>query len=214
MAEKRKQPSDEEIVTVKEHLLYELQMLLGTAKILVTIDPSNENDFQTVVIYNALLESFSMHARVLLDFLYNDKPHKDDVVASDFFDPDCWFLKRPQKSPLLEKLHKNVNKRVAHLTYYRLKVKSKEVWEFTKIANEIAVIFGSFRDLVYEGSVSSPFYEFLEGIVPAHSFFPKDSSDKQEDDSSFQQGGVSLMPYPGITQKDFEQFWLEVFKDI
>lgn len=51
---------------------------------------------------NALLESFVIHVRGVMDFLYNDTPQPDDVVAQDFFaSNDAWVKIRPKLSELL-----------------------------------------------------------------------------------------------------------------
>jgi hypothetical protein len=48
--------------------------------------------------FNLTLESFVIHARALLQFLYAETPRPDDVIAEDFFeDPSAW----PARSELL-----------------------------------------------------------------------------------------------------------------
>jgi hypothetical protein len=210
----RKRQPDEILLKASEHLLYELQMLFGTARLLARLEIAGESDFQDVVVYNALLESFTIHGRALLDFLYNDNPYKDDIIASDFFDPGYWLLKRPAKSPLLKTFHNDVHKRVAHLSYHRLSVKPDEVWDYMNIANEIGLVLGRFRDTTSPHGLSQTFCEFLEGVAPSYKFFPTAKSSVREEDDKFYRGGVSLMPYPGITQEDFEKFWSEVLKDL
>jgi hypothetical protein len=189
---------NEELVAISQHLLYELQMLIGTARILEAMDSLEKSDFETRVTYNALLESFCMHARVLLSFLYDDNPKKDDVVAGHFFDPGYWFLKRPQMALVLEKLRTKISKRVAHLTYYRTMTGSEEAWEYAKIADEVVLLFGRFRDLAPVGTLSSAFCEFLEEIIPSHSLFPRADSHSEEAAGPYQ-GGVSVLPDPGRT---------------
>jgi hypothetical protein len=47
---------------------------------------------------NALLESYILHARMLLDFLYAERPKEDYVIAEDFFeDLIKWHNTKPQK---------------------------------------------------------------------------------------------------------------------
>jgi hypothetical protein len=214
MATKRKQRTNNELLAASEHLLYELQMLFGTAKLLASMDSSRNEDVETRITYNALLESFAIHVRALLDFLYNDGPLKDDIVASDYFDSGYWFLKRPNKPSLLEKVHKNIiNKLVAHLTYFRLNVGREEAWEYGKIANEIAVVFARFRDLVYKGHVSPAFYEFMETLIPSHSFFPGARDSEEQIEGNYYQGGVSVMPDPSTSQQQIAELWSRIWKD-
>src|SRR5688572_13729148 len=70
------------------------------------------------VLKNALLESFTIHIRALLAFLYDDQPHRNDVIADDFVSD--WSSQRPPMPKALEKAHRRVGKEIAHLTYDRL----------------------------------------------------------------------------------------------
>jgi len=167
MAKKRKQRSDEELVAVSEHLLYEIQMLFGTAQALSTVGPSNGKDSRIWATRNALLESFTIHARILLYFLYSAKPRPSDVIAEDFFDNgSTWLQKRPAKSQLLTTIHSRVGKEVAHLTYVRLDVTSEDKqWEFVNIANEIGGVLEKFLRLVPDARVSDAFRRFISQTV-------------------------------------------------
>ena len=95
---------------------------------------------------NALLESFVVHVRGVMDFLYNDNPQNDDVVAQDFFaSPDAWASIRPELSELLRKAKKRVGKEIAHLTYARLEVTpDTKPWPFVSIANEVSSVMQVF----------------------------------------------------------------------
>jgi hypothetical protein len=98
---------------------------------------------------NALLESFTIHTRVLLDFLYAEKLQTDDVVAEDFFsEPSLWLSVRPVKSDCLASVHKRVGKEIAHLTYARLDVTPEaKPWLYAPIANEVNAAFSVFLSL-------------------------------------------------------------------
>jgi hypothetical protein len=99
------------------------------------------------IINNALLESFAVHARVLLDFLYTDSPrYDDDVVASDFFTkPEEWGDIRPEKSEKLDNIHHRVGKEVAHLTYTRqLLTEEMKQWNPAELGDEILEICNLF----------------------------------------------------------------------
>lgn len=110
----------------------------------------NTGIFGQGVLNNALLESFTVHARILLDFLYADRPRKDDVIADDFFDdPTQWSKVRSPKSEALQKIHRRVGKEIAHLTYVRQDVTSEtKPWAFIEIANEVSTTFSKFLSLV------------------------------------------------------------------
>jgi hypothetical protein len=99
---------------------------------------------------NAALESFILHARVLLDFLYAEKPQPDDVIAEDYFNElSQWQTVRPEKTKTLKVIHKRVGKEVAHLTYARLEVTAvAKEWQFIQIAKEINAVFDAFLNNV------------------------------------------------------------------
>lgn len=116
MPPQRPKRSAEELRSVWKHLLYEIQMLNETGKILSTFnaDPANDRDR---IIQNALIESFALHARSLTAFLYPENPKADDVIADDFLDDySAWQRRRPPMSSLLNTIHPRVGKEVAHLT--------------------------------------------------------------------------------------------------
>jgi len=97
------------------------------------------------VIHNALVESFLIHARILIEFLYKNKPYKDTVRASQYFTSDSpWKSIRPQKTDLLKETEEDAHKYLAHLTYTRLQRKRK--WPCIKIANDIQAVLKVFRE--------------------------------------------------------------------
>ena len=113
---------------------------------------------------NALLESFTLHVRNLIDFLYVENPGSDDVYASDYFPyKEDWLKIRPQITTFLEKVKKRANKEVSHLTYSRTKVSQDEKkWDFVRIFQEIRRGFDVFVGKVDEELLSSEWTDFLE----------------------------------------------------
>jgi len=99
---------------------------------------------------NALLESFIIHVRALLDFFYTDVPKSDDIVAIDYFsDKERWITIRPELSRTLRIARKRAGKEVAHLTYARLKTSPEnKIWAFMDIAKEIQAVVSLFVDHV------------------------------------------------------------------
>ncbi len=97
-------------------------------------------------ITNALIESFVIHLRNVIDFLYNDRPKSDDVIAADYFHgSDKCIEIRPVLSESLKKAKRRAHKEVAHLTYERLKVTPEtKPWQFITISDEIRTVFGVF----------------------------------------------------------------------
>jgi len=140
----RKERTEEELRKASEHLCYEIWMLQAVARELLSGRVGQR------VLNNALIESFAIHTRNLLDFLYSGNPWEDDVIAEDFFPPaEDWAKERPEKSELLGKIHGRVGKEVAHLTYGRLYVtREAKKWDFRTIADDINKTFERFLAIV------------------------------------------------------------------
>lgn len=129
----------EELKNALESLKYEVRMLWSLANILATGNQGKG------VIHNALLESFLIHARILIEFLYKNKPYKDTVRASQYFTSDSpWKSIRPQKTELLKTTETDAHKQLAHLTYTRLQ--GKREWPYIKIANDIEAVLQVFYE--------------------------------------------------------------------
>jgi hypothetical protein len=141
--------SDQELQAfATEHLSYELGMLAGlTKRLLGVLEHDREAgkpdlewlDRET---RNAQVESFAIHARLLLDFFYPSNPRDDDVLAKHFVD-GSW--KPPALTPALSELRQRVGKGVAHLTYSRLNVTEEEKqWLFAAICSEFGHVVRAF----------------------------------------------------------------------
>lgn len=90
------------------HLLYELKMFAWTcAQLDLAVKKSD-------ACRSALLESFGMHLRNLIDFFYTPRKDDDDVIAADF----CpgWIEKLPTS---LKEAKTRANKEFSHLTLAR-----------------------------------------------------------------------------------------------
>jgi hypothetical protein len=98
---------------------------------------------------NALIESFVLHLRCLLFFLYPDQIKEDDVVATDYIaDGDThekW--RRENISPVLAKALERVNKEAAHLTTRRITgFTSEKAWDFQELLGEFKTVLVEFCD--------------------------------------------------------------------
>lgn len=125
-AEMRKQISH-------EHISYEIQMFDFTAR---KLGQGNLDLLEN----NAMLETFLIHARCLLDFLYPAATLRpDDVIADDFFDdPQVLHSALPKNLPMADFLRKRTGKEVAHLTYKRLNIdREQKLWNFTEICQQL-----------------------------------------------------------------------------
>jgi hypothetical protein len=142
----RRKRTEADLVQVSEHLHYEFSMLTSIAGGL-----SSGIAGQSPML-NAMLESFVIHMRSITEFLYNDNPRSDDVIADDFFEkPGKWRELRPRQSELLRISKERAGKEIAHLTYGRLDVTpDTKPWPFIEISNEITQIMNTFIDHVPE----------------------------------------------------------------
>jgi len=147
----RQQRTPEILCDTSEHLFYEFWMFNSLAKAMAS------GVFGQGAPNNAALESFTLHARALLDFLYAEKPQAGDVIAEDYFDePSQWLTVRPEKTETLKVIHKRVGKEVAHLTYARLEVTAEaKQWPFIQIAKEINTVFDAFLNNVAKNRLGS-----------------------------------------------------------
>lgn len=126
------------LLEASEHICYEIWMLhdLGCALAtrLTGIGP----------IHNAFINSFAVHVRNLVDFLYEHKGKvKVDVILAEHYFPSSqdWSEIRPVQSDKLKTAKIRCDKQVAHLTYTRHK---KEPWDFITIVRELQVPLTTF----------------------------------------------------------------------
>ena len=111
----RSKRTKEELKEASNHLYYEIWMLNSLANGLAS-GIGGQGPLQ-----NALLESFAIHVRALIDFLYSEKAKNDAVIAEDYFNsPEIWIRIRPGNSDILRKARIRAHKEIAHLTYERL----------------------------------------------------------------------------------------------
>lgn len=149
--------TEAELKGASDHLHYEFWMLMSVAQALASGIAANG------WLINALLESFVIHFRTLIDFFYIEKPHKDDVIAADFFvEKDAWEKIRPRVSDDLSRSRARVHKETAHLTYARLHVTPKaKKWKYVEIANNVR----SIMNLFYQKAPNNLFSDRWKGIL-------------------------------------------------
>jgi hypothetical protein len=130
-------PTAAQRLDVARHLRYELRMLWDSGNALAGL--------HSQTISNALVESFALHARNLIDFYYAT-PQQDDVVAEHFFsDPAAWARVRPTKTTTLDGAKTRANKEVSHLTYTRLSVSAdKKGWPTDEIIRDLDAVLRVF----------------------------------------------------------------------
>jgi len=146
---KRQRRNHEELRTTSEHLEYEFQMLVDTAR---AID--SERFDRKGMLHRALVESHLIHTRNMLDFLYPDpcKARTNDVIADDYFDdPDEWEQVRPRIQDLGQ-LQSRISKLLAHLTYYRQKLDRN--WYSQPVTDQIVAAFEKFLHAASETTLN------------------------------------------------------------
>ncbi len=115
---------------------YECSMLRATAMALASGIIENK------LAYNAFVESFLIHARLLIEFLYESPKKKDDLRPEDWLARDEWSKIRGEKSELLSQTHHDAHKYLCHLTATRLN--RKKTWDCLSILREIEAVLQKF----------------------------------------------------------------------
>ena len=124
----------------RRHLSYEIKMLRETAAALQGkgIGPRGFR--------NAMLETFLIHYRNLLDFFYADQRRTvaHDVSAADYvIDPRGWKERRPRMDREATAGRERVNAQLAHLTYRRLKYRQRN-WSDRRMLRQIEELIEQF----------------------------------------------------------------------
>jgi hypothetical protein len=122
------------------HLKYDVMMLRRTQELLAVPPGPNEH----AALRYALLESFTIHTRVLCEFFYERaRADKVDDVRADLY---CagWTAGRPQKLADLDVV-KRMGFEIAHASFKRLEVTSElKPWQHKLIRDELEKTLASF----------------------------------------------------------------------
>lgn len=148
---KTKDLSDENLqLYFAEHVRYEMQHLLNAAD---AIDRklSIHNGLQFMV-----LESFVIHLRNLITFLYPYTKRQEDVCAEDYFtNKEIWNNLRPQINPVLELAKTRADKEVGHLTTSRqFGIPESKKWDVASLTDEVMPILKLFCESADKINVS------------------------------------------------------------
>jgi hypothetical protein len=212
----RPRPTPAEAISVADdHLLYEIGMVAGLtqrltrfAKLLESNLPLGSpvtEELLHLTGRNADIEAFTVHVRVLLDFLYDDKPRADDAVATDFFDDaGRWKTIRPSKTAALAEIKSRVGGEIAHLTYRR-SAPAKE-WVYETIWNDLSDVLRLFVDNAAQDRLSSHFRAEAGALlaqvvaVPASRFAAlagvTEAMDYTGAEGTGTTGGTAILPLP------------------
>lgn len=121
------------------HICYEINMLKET--VLICSRSIQGASTTTWVLKNASLESFCIHMRNLLDFLYPNIIRKDDVTIFNFLSIDEVNRYIPKITKYLSKYRIKAHKEIAHLTCDRKANTKAKSWPYHLIAIKILTIY-------------------------------------------------------------------------
>jgi hypothetical protein len=151
------------IAITAEHLPYEIEMLYHTA---VRLFAAGVPTVPDAVTRCALLESFALHLRVLVDFLWNDRRGQpEDALAGDFFPDGEWRALRPPKPSSLTAAAKKAGMQVAHLSYNRIPLTPDQKGWRGSLLCDIAPALRAFVDHVPREDVSTDFVPRMEAVL-------------------------------------------------
>ncbi len=158
------------------HLTYELYMLLWTASMLIPLRGLSDHTPIPRIIHDSLLESFSIHARNLVDFLYihSDKNRQDkasDVIVQDYIAPEAPLRNAlPKITGALSIVNQKANKQVAHLTHDRISYEQEgKGWNVLGTTMDITAAFRSLAQHFPKSKTSDNFRDHI-AIIGSYLF--------------------------------------------
>ncbi len=121
----------EELALGWRHIAYETSMLLFCTRALGEADAERSAEVE-----NALLESFTIHARSLTSFLFVEADDEQEMVAAHFVrDPAVWREERGELPEVLGVVRQGLGNEVAALAYGREEVGPvARAWKVQEIA--------------------------------------------------------------------------------
>jgi hypothetical protein len=189
-----------------EHLLYEIWMTATlTARMrrhaarfhagLSASDDPLAQELLELTGRNADIESFALHVRNLMFFLYAKKAKQGDVVAASYFeDRNDWSRNRPDRPKSLDRVNTRVPVEIVHLSLGRLKVReSDKRWPYEVMWRDLAAVIAVFLERVPEGRVSPEFRDAAKALVAG-------SSTNVLQDVVSEMGRMSIAASIGVTE--------------
>jgi hypothetical protein len=160
--------TDEELRAISPHLLYEIEMYGRAIPMLVAISDLEASTGRTTL-RNALQESWALHMRNLLSFLYDKDGGKQGVVAADYVGAS-WPKERGAKPPILRQAHGMASKQIAHLGSHRAEIgEAERTWHHEPIIVELGKVLRAFLDALPEQRAVEGFHQRARGVLPSRS---------------------------------------------
>jgi hypothetical protein len=123
----------------KEQVVYEFWMFRAVGEALLAPVQMSQ------ALRNALIESFAIHLRNLIDFFYPTQVQADDVIAAEFFDDPKQWEKLSSVSLTLFSARVRAHKEVSHLTRKRIAGAPPEKgWGIGHLIDEIKRVLTQF----------------------------------------------------------------------
>lgn len=121
----------------EQHVCYELDMLRWSTLSLLNT-PNNLKENSILLVKNSLVETFAIHSRNLIDFLFPPlNTQETDVTIRDYLD-QRGSQQIQECQGILKEARYKANKQVAHLTINRITFEEEgKEWSFLKIYNAI-----------------------------------------------------------------------------
>ena len=145
-----------------EHIRYEIQMLLNATSAIRQSLPVPRG------VEHMPVESYAIHLRNLITFLYPPHPPRDsDVCAKDFFvKENTWAEIRPVLDESLENARIRANKEIGHLTTLRQSgTPESKQWDVKKLSAELLPLIKLFAESADKVKIDSD----LEDLLAYHS---------------------------------------------
>ena len=145
--------SQQELVAVSDHLGYEIWMLRQTASKLAGMQPGVDR--------NAVLESFTIHARALCQFFEPTRPKPHDALAWQYVGDEAkWEKARGAMPGALADVNGRVGSEIVHLSCRRLKFGPvADQWNITRIHDALMRVVATFIAVVPAANLSDTFRE-------------------------------------------------------
>jgi hypothetical protein len=162
--------SADDLKDLGDHVLYEASMadaLIPQLGGIVVARAGGDESGQ--VTENALVESFVIHVRALIEFLFTDRRKRtDDGIAADLVrDPAEWTRTRGDLPPLLTTVKRRADKEIAHVTFARksLTEEARE-WGVGNVHAAISRVLKEFVPLVPEERVTEDWHKRMWSYLP------------------------------------------------
>jgi hypothetical protein len=179
------------------HLVYEIEMVSELVNRFVRFrlhlgsGLSSDDVYQAEVAdlsgRNADIDSFAIHARVLVDFFFGGR-EGEDAIAADFFNTDAdWYAVRPKQSGILKRVNTRVGKEIAHLSYRRKD--PAQAWSYSLVWGELAKVIEAFVDNVPDDRLDAAASKRIRAALPARSVLTLPLPD-----ASLDLGATSALP--------------------